>query len=163
MNDCVHLYFSPRCDGRIWAKDWSSVSRVCSRCQRIHSKAGMLCSGKVSSHPWRAGKCFFFSSTPVELYMKYLTANQTFYLCTLKWLKHDATVFKKKNQWIFSPTKVIFKKYWLLHGDADSNESCQTQIWKIEACTIRGIRPAALHGLWWCHCSNLCPQESLAK
>lgn len=70
MNDCVHLYSSPRCDGWIWAKDWSSVSRVCSRRQRIHREAGMLCSGKVSWHPWSAGICSL-----VALYVK---ANQTF-------------------------------------------------------------------------------------
>lgn len=44
----AHLHFSFRCDGWIRAKDWSSVSRGCSRCQRIHRKVGMLCSGKVS-------------------------------------------------------------------------------------------------------------------
>lgn len=45
----THLHFSYRCDGWIWAKDWSSVSRGCSCCQSIHCKAGMLRSGKVST------------------------------------------------------------------------------------------------------------------
>lgn len=44
----AHSHFSFRCDGWIRAKDWSSVSRVCSRRQRIHRKAGVLRSGKVS-------------------------------------------------------------------------------------------------------------------
>lgn len=45
----THLHFSFRCYGWIWAKDWSSVSRACSCCQRIHCKTRMLRSGKVSS------------------------------------------------------------------------------------------------------------------
>jgi len=48
FNTDAHLHFSFRCDGWIRAKDWSSVSRGRSCCQRIHCEAGMLRFGKVS-------------------------------------------------------------------------------------------------------------------
>lgn len=105
MNDCVHLYSSPRCDGWIWAKDWSSVSRVCSRRQRIHRKAGMLCSGKVSWHPWSAGICSlvaspnFICKSQSDILLGHFKAVKTRFYWIGYW------IYLRK--WIFLPIKIV--------------------------------------------------------